>query len=332
MEILDNNTYTRYITSSLEPIRDENGNIISITSSQHAINEVSQFIERSSIYSYYTSSYLGQIFDFDFKEFGVSSDEKTVQFADIPPGAIIISQSEYDYLISTNSSLQIEVEQLKTVTGSLQESIIYLEATIQYLLETLGGGSASLNPTITNGQLPAGYINESYSATLNAVGGVPPYIWTVESGNQLPAGLSLNSTTGVISGISTQLFNASITFKVTDFLGKYDYKAIGLLIKERPGGGGLTITTPETLKNGFEDEYYEKQLVAGGGAPPYVWSLVPANYLPTGLTLLPEGWISGIPDEHTVPADSWEIFKIKVKDSQNNEAIKQFRMRIKEGI
>lgn len=334
MAILNSETYLSYYTSSLEPVRDQNGNIISITSSEHQINEVEQFVERSSIYTYYTSSYLGQIFDFEFKELSVSSDEKTIQAADIPPGAIIISQSEYDYLITTNSSLQIEVEQLKTVTGSLYETIDYLELTIESLLEIIGGGSASLNPTITTGQLPQGYINEFYNATVDVVGGVPPYIWTVESGIQLPTGLSLNAQTGIISGTPVQLFNADVTFKVADFLQKYDFKAIRLFIKEPPPpppSSSLTITTPWTLKSGFEDEYYEKQLVAGGGVPPYVWSLLPANYLPDNLTLLPEGWITGIPIERT-PPDLWETFTIKVKDSQNNETTKLFRMRIKVGI
>ena len=41
-----------------------------------------------------------------------------------------------------------------------------------------------------------------YSQILIAQGGRPPYIWAVESGS-LPPGLTLDSTTGIISGTTT---------------------------------------------------------------------------------------------------------------------------------
>ncbi|HYM79283.1 MAG TPA: choice-of-anchor D domain-containing protein [Candidatus Dormibacteraeota bacterium] len=47
--------------------------------------------------------------------------------------------------------------------------------------------------------LPAGTHGYLYQATLNAVGGTPPYNWLLQSGSSLPAGLSL-STDGIISG------------------------------------------------------------------------------------------------------------------------------------
>ena len=53
--------------------------------------------------------------------------------------------------------------------------------------------------SISTTALPGGALNVSYSATLAAIGGTTPYIWSILSGS-LPGGLSLNSTTGVISG------------------------------------------------------------------------------------------------------------------------------------
>jgi hypothetical protein len=55
---------------------------------------------------------------------------------------------------------------------------------------------------ITTTSLPAGTIGPAYSATLAATSGTKPYTWSVYSGS-LPAGLSINSTTGVISGTPT---------------------------------------------------------------------------------------------------------------------------------
>ncbi len=66
--------------------------------------------------------------------------------------------------------------------------------------------------TITTTSLPFGQINTYYQSTLIATGGIPPYIWA-DSGN-LPTGLSLNSSTGIISGVpvatSTFIFIAEV--------------------------------------------------------------------------------------------------------------------------
>jgi Putative Ig domain len=60
--------------------------------------------------------------------------------------------------------------------------------------------SGQTKPYITTTTLPSPTVGTPYSAALGAVGGNPPnYQWTVTSG-RLPAGLTLNATTGVISG------------------------------------------------------------------------------------------------------------------------------------
>ncbi|HTV50533.1 MAG TPA: putative Ig domain-containing protein, partial [Steroidobacteraceae bacterium] len=64
---------------------------------------------------------------------------------------------------------------------------------------------------ITTGSLPGGVVGQAYSATLAANGGTTPYTWSVASGT-LPAGLSLNGSTGVISGTPTAAASAPITF------------------------------------------------------------------------------------------------------------------------
>ena len=69
--------------------------------------------------------------------------------------------------------------------------------------------------TITTTLLPGGVRNTLYSATLSATGGTTPYRWSISSGS-LPSGLSLNSTTGAISGTPTATGTFSFTVKVTD--------------------------------------------------------------------------------------------------------------------
>lgn len=69
--------------------------------------------------------------------------------------------------------------------------------------------------TITTTSLPSGTVGRSYSATLAAVGGAAPYSWSVLSGT-LPGGLSLDSTTGVISGTLQTAGTSELTIEVTD--------------------------------------------------------------------------------------------------------------------
>ena len=72
--------------------------------------------------------------------------------------------------------------------------------------------------TITTTSLPAGHLHKSYSATIQATGGVSPYSWTITSG-ALPPGLTLaasTSTTDTIYGKPTRTGTFSFTVTVTD--------------------------------------------------------------------------------------------------------------------
>jgi hypothetical protein len=69
---------------------------------------------------------------------------------------------------------------------------------------------------ITTTALPAGAIKTPYTTTLTAVGGNPPYKWSLASGSgPLPAGLKFKPT-GVISGKPKKAGTYSFTVQVVD--------------------------------------------------------------------------------------------------------------------
>jgi len=68
---------------------------------------------------------------------------------------------------------------------------------------------------VTSSPLPTATLGTSYSATPVASGGTPPYRWSLSAGS-LPPGLSLNSTTGVISGTPTTPGTSTFSLRVTD--------------------------------------------------------------------------------------------------------------------
>ncbi|WP_198137590.1 Ig domain-containing protein [Terriglobus sp. TAA 43] len=72
-----------------------------------------------------------------------------------------------------------------------------------------------ISPLSLTGGLPNATLGVAYTQTLQATGGLPPYTYTVTSGS-LPAGLSLNGTTGVVSGTPTAVGASSLTITATD--------------------------------------------------------------------------------------------------------------------
>lgn len=79
---------------------------------------------------------------------------------------------------------------------------------------TIGVASAGELQILT-GNLPDGAQEGEYKATLLSTGGTPAYTWSIAV-NNLPAGLTLNPGTGVISGIATASGDSTFVVKVTD--------------------------------------------------------------------------------------------------------------------
>ena len=68
---------------------------------------------------------------------------------------------------------------------------------------------------ITTTSLPPGTVNVPYSATLVATGGLGPYTWAITQGS-LPAGLTLDASSGMISGTPTTAGTSNFTVQVRD--------------------------------------------------------------------------------------------------------------------
>lgn len=148
-----------------------------------------------------------------------------------------------------------------------------------------GGLQLSISPL----SLPAGLAGNAYSQTLSALGGIAPFSWSISSG-ALPAGLTLNATTGAITGTPTT--SGSFTFTV-----RLDDSSLLSLLFSRTYtitvSAGLNVTT-SALADSTVNQWYSQTLAASGGSAPYAWSLVSGS-LPAGLNLSTNGTISGTP-------------------------------------
>ncbi|RYF78015.1 MAG: DUF11 domain-containing protein [Cytophagaceae bacterium] len=104
-----------------------------------------------------------------------------------------------------------------------------LNKTVSVLSSATACGSTSVSFTgpasctvcslsLTTASLPNGEVGKAYSQTITATGGTTPYSFSVAAGT-LPDGLSLNPTTGVISGTPTTSGAFPTTIVVTDATG-----------------------------------------------------------------------------------------------------------------
>jgi hypothetical protein len=115
---------------------------------------------------------------------------------------------------------------------------------------------------ITTQTLPSGRINTAYSAQISATGGTAPYSWSVTPGF-MPSGLTLNSSTGVLSGIPTQSGQFTFTLAVTDATSHTAYRFMNLLIPNPPTVGTIQANSVEGSGAGSVSVAFKSNTTAG---------------------------------------------------------------------
>ncbi|MGB8885890.1 MAG: Ig domain-containing protein [Candidatus Korobacteraceae bacterium] len=191
----------------------------------------------------------------------------------LPPGLTLNQQGgitgtptmfgQYPFTVTVTDS--------NSLMGSASVSI-NIEGAI--LVNCVSCSSGTLN-------LPPGTLNVPYTASLSASGGQAPYTWSIVSGT-LPAGLTLNASTGVISGTPMAAGPpAGFTVQATDS-------------EPIPSSGSeaLTLTVmgiaAKSLPDGNENTPYPASgsVTAEGGQANWTWSVVPGSgSLPPGLSI-----------------------------------------------
>jgi len=168
--------------------------------------------------------------------------------------------------------------------------------------------SAYAQPSIITTALPSGQVGAIYYGTLTATGGTPPYTWSIAMG-ALPSGLSLDATSGSISGLPYTQGTFSFVVKVTDSAAASSQQSCFITITSQP-----VIFMSSGVLQATEGASYVATLSASGGTAPYTWYLV-GGALPSGLILDPiTGAISGVPARGTAGSAS---FTVRVTDSSS---------------
>ena len=114
-------------------------------------------------------------------------------------------------------------------------------------------------PTLPATPPPAGQVGVAYSTTFTVTGGTAPFAWAVTAGT-LPAGLTLNSTNGQLTGTPTTAGTSGFTLTVTDAFSQSASRATTLTVTPGPlvltttadvasTVAGATVTWTQTIAN-----------------------------------------------------------------------------------
>ena len=168
--------------------------------------------------------------------------------------------------------------------------------------QTASGGTATFTLNIT---VPApgtlqivldpltAEVGTPYSGSLTATGGVPPYEWSIAGA--LPPGLSLNPSTGIISGTPTTdgTFSFVVNVKETRPAGDNSAftgtAAFTIVVGKQPE---LTVTLDPLT--GTVNVPFNGVAGATGGTAPYKFEKLAGNF-PSGVSLNSSGTLSGTP-------------------------------------
>jgi hypothetical protein len=168
--------------------------------------------------------------------------------------------------------------------------------------------AAALTASATSSRV--GEVGLRYSGKATATGGTAPFSWTV-AGGALPNGLSLDPSSGAISGVPTSPGSFSAQLGVRDASGQAATVAVDIRIAARLAVGTHRLP-PATV-----EKAYRARLVAGGGVGPTRWT-VSRGALPRGVALAARsGILRGIPRK----SETYQ-FSVRARDRLGASATK----------
>lgn len=176
---------------------------------------------------------------------------------------------------------------------------------------------------------------------IEAAGGVPPYTFETTESRRLaragsdngqsfpsapPPGLDLDRS-GKVTGAPTVAGPYVWMVKVQDKVNNTDSCSVTFEVTHEQGPAILTTSLPDAI---VDTPYLAALKQFGGDEESLVWSLVPGNRLPEGLSLSPDGKISGMPSLAALEGASERIFSfaVRVRDASNVEASQPLAIRL----
>lgn len=174
--------------------------------------------------------------------------------------------------------------------GAVSFNVTATDSTSGGTFSVLGSYTLTVAPptvTVSPASLTPPQAGVAYNQTVSGNGGSGPYTFAVTGGSLAP-GMSLDPTSGVISGTPTSVGNFNATIQATDSHGFSGLQGYTLAVSPP----ALTLL-PMTVGNSVAGTAYSQTFTASGGTAPYTFSMTGTP--PSGMTLTNQGVLSGTP-------------------------------------
>lgn len=134
------------------------------------------------------------------------------------------------------SSIETYAATNSTLTYLKNQTVYTVPAATIKIIYGSFNSTSNLNPIPIAAVLPPGINGSVYSETISASGGTSPYTFAVTSGS-LPTGLSLNTSSGVISGTPTvSAVTSTFTITATDSVGASGATSFNITVNDPVSG------------------------------------------------------------------------------------------------
>jgi hypothetical protein len=144
----------------------------------------------------------------------------TISAGSLPPGSLLSSEGELTNKGFTSAGSFSFTVRVTDGSGCVSERQYTL------IVNDIGCPAITVNPEV----LSNGRVGSAYNQTITATGGALPYTFIISAG-ALPAGLTLNATTGALSGTPTAAGTANFNVRATDANGCMGERAFTVIIE-----------------------------------------------------------------------------------------------------
>ncbi len=232
---------------------------------------------------------------------GGSATAWTVSTGTLPSGLTLSNSGVISGTATTEGSSTFTVKADNSSTGKSDTKELKLT-----VAAPLGISIAAIPPAI---------VGQPFATRLAATGGIGTYAFAV-TGGALPAGLSFDTTTGVIVGTPLTAGKFPLQVSVTASGGGSAIQTLGLVVRSK-----LAFLT-KTLPVARVGRSYSSQIVVKGGVLPF--SLTSESIFPRGLSLNGEtGRLTG----RALRTGRYTI-TVVVHDSYGGSAMRSFKLRV----
>lgn len=171
--------------------------------------------------------------------------------------------------------------------------------------------------TPASGALPAATAEKAWSQTISVSGGTAPYSFSATS---LPAGITLDRSTGVLTGSPAAAGTYTFQISALDSAGASGTASYTLTVNGALQSPLVVQPASGALPQGVAGKMYAQTFSINGGVEPYQWQL--NGSLPAGLTFT-DNQLSGTPQQSGSSA-----FTVQVTDATGKTGQRAYTLEI----